>query len=81
MPPFLRRSPRLNKKNIRDKFFVKSTCQHDSAYVYSLNGIYDLKVYSCIIYWGLVIKCYESRTRQHKVLKVNIFRPSKHYFL
>jgi hypothetical protein len=29
--------------------------------------------------WGLVLKCYESRTRQHKVLKVNILRPSKHY--
>jgi hypothetical protein len=30
--------------------------------------------------WGLVLKCYESRTRQHKVLNVNILRPSKHYF-
>jgi hypothetical protein len=30
--------------------------------------------------WGLVLKCYESRTRQHKVLKVNILRTSKHYF-
>jgi hypothetical protein len=31
--------------------------------------------------WGLVLKCYESRTRQHKVLNVNVLRPSKHYFL
>jgi hypothetical protein len=30
-------------------------------------------------YWGLVIKCYEIRTRQHKVLMVKDLRPSKHY--
>jgi hypothetical protein len=30
--------------------------------------------------WGLVLKCYESRTRQHKVLNVNVLCPSKHYF-
>jgi hypothetical protein len=30
--------------------------------------------------WGLVLKCYELRTRQHKMLNVNAFRPSKHYF-
>jgi hypothetical protein len=30
--------------------------------------------------WGLVLKCYELRTRQHKMLNVNILRPSKHYF-
>jgi hypothetical protein len=29
--------------------------------------------------WGLVLKCYELRTRQHKMLKVNTLRPSKHY--
>jgi hypothetical protein len=29
--------------------------------------------------WGLVLKCYELRTRQHKMLKVNALRPSKHY--
>jgi hypothetical protein len=29
--------------------------------------------------WGLVLKCYELRTRQHKMLKVNAPRPSKHY--
>jgi hypothetical protein len=26
--------------------------------------------------WGLVIKCYESRTRQHKTLNVKVLRPS-----
>jgi hypothetical protein len=30
--------------------------------------------------WGLVLKCYELRTRQHKILNVNVLRPSKHYF-
>jgi hypothetical protein len=31
--------------------------------------------------WGLVLKCYELRTRQHrKKLMVNALRPSKHYF-
>jgi hypothetical protein len=30
--------------------------------------------------WGLVLECYELRTRQHKMLNVNILRPSKQYF-
>jgi hypothetical protein len=30
--------------------------------------------------WGLVLKCYELRTRQHKILNVNVLHPSKHYF-
>jgi hypothetical protein len=31
--------------------------------------------------WGLVLKCFGLRTRQHKNrLMVNILRPSKHYF-
>jgi hypothetical protein len=30
--------------------------------------------------WGLVLKCYELRTRQHKMLKVKALRPWKHYF-
>jgi hypothetical protein len=29
--------------------------------------------------WGLVLKCYESRTRQHKMLNVNVLRPTKLY--
>jgi hypothetical protein len=29
--------------------------------------------------WGLVLKCYELRTRQHKMLLVKDLRPSKHY--
>jgi hypothetical protein len=30
---------------------------------------------------GLVLKCYELRTRQHKILMVKDLRPSKHYLL
>jgi hypothetical protein len=32
------------------------------------------------ICWGLVLKCYESRTRQHKMLNIKALRPSDHYF-
>jgi hypothetical protein len=28
---------------------------------------------------GLVLKCYELRTRQHKMLSINALRPLKHY--
>jgi hypothetical protein len=31
--------------------------------------------------WGLVLKCYELRARQHKMLSVNALRPTKHYSL
>jgi hypothetical protein len=29
--------------------------------------------------WGLVLKCYELRTRQHKMLNVKVLRPMKHF--
>jgi hypothetical protein len=29
--------------------------------------------------WELVLKCFELRTRQHKMLNVNVLRPLKHY--
>ena len=31
--------------------------------------------------WALVLKCYELRTRQHKMSNVNDLRPLKHYLL
>jgi len=31
------------------------------------------------ICWGLVLKCYELRTRQHKMLNINALRPLNHY--
>jgi hypothetical protein len=30
--------------------------------------------------WGLVLKCYELKTRQHKMLNIKTLRPRKHYF-
>jgi hypothetical protein len=30
--------------------------------------------------WRLVLKCYESRTRQHKMLNIKALRPLDHYF-
>jgi hypothetical protein len=38
--------------------------------------MFDLKIATC---WGLVLKCYELRTRQHKMLNINALRPLKHY--
>jgi hypothetical protein len=29
--------------------------------------------------WGLVLRCYELRTRQHEMLMVKVLGPSKHY--
>jgi hypothetical protein len=42
------------------------------------DGHVDVSQWVC---WGLVLKYYELRTRQHKKkLMVNALRPSKHYF-
>jgi hypothetical protein len=30
--------------------------------------------------WGLVLKCFELRTRQHRILNIKALRTSKHYF-
>jgi hypothetical protein len=38
-----------------------------------------LKFFTLSTCWGLVLKCYELRTRQHKMLVVKVLRPSKHY--
>jgi hypothetical protein len=47
----------------------------------TLSNIFNLVSYRLYVCWGLVLKCYELRTRQHQdSLKVNILRPSKHYF-
>jgi hypothetical protein len=32
-----------------------------------------------VICWGLVLKCYELRTRQHRILNINALRPRKHH--
>jgi hypothetical protein len=42
---------------------------------------YTPTVLRVILCWGLVLKCYKLRTRQHKkMLNVNALRPSRHYF-
>jgi hypothetical protein len=49
------------------------------AYIIFLHAFDRMGIsHSC---WGLVLKCYELRTRQHKMLNVNVLRPLKHYFL
>jgi hypothetical protein len=45
----------------------------------SSDGVFlGYALHSCC--WGLVLKYYEIRTRQHKMLNVNTLRSSKHYF-
>jgi hypothetical protein len=44
--------------------------------VRQIQSFLGLAGYYC---WGLVLKCYELRTRQHKMLNVNVLRPLKHY--
>jgi hypothetical protein len=64
---------------------VKLKLIHHNQYIF-LRG---QTIQDCLIWvfeylhwccWGLVLKCYELRTRQHKILNVNVLRPSKHYF-
>jgi hypothetical protein len=50
---------------------------HPSIWEIVENGMHFDSIDNC---WGLVLKCYELRTRQHIMLKVNALRPSKHYF-
>jgi ribonuclease HI len=38
-----------------------------------------LEKYLDTVCWGLLLKCYELRTRQHKMLNINALRPLKHY--
>jgi hypothetical protein len=52
-----------------------STCvvQMETCYIKS-----NINKHIC---WGLVLKCYELRTRKHtNRLMVNALRPAKHYF-
>jgi hypothetical protein len=51
----------------------------DGGSIMAVMGSTSEKMYLCEC-WGLVLKCYESRTRQHKALIVKVLCPSKHYF-
>jgi hypothetical protein len=47
-----------------------------SCVIHVLSLVTSHIVHAC---WGLVLKCYELRIRQHKMLNVNAPRPLKHY--
>jgi hypothetical protein len=57
------------------KIFLGKTLGMDEILVSPCNYIL-LEVVDC---WGLVLKCYEIRTRQHKMLNIKALRPSKDY--
>jgi hypothetical protein len=72
---------------------VLPSIEHDEEDEQVQEGITDFNPYHIIFYpglripierfyacWGLVLKCYELRTRQHKMLNINVLRPLKHYF-
>jgi hypothetical protein len=46
-----------------------------------VHGLFYSPQYKQAQCWELVLKCYELRTRQHKMLNVNVLRPMKHYSL
>jgi hypothetical protein len=56
-----------------DRLFVRRRCE--VSIVYAL-----VTLFHYVACWRLVLKYYELRTRQHKMLNVNVLRPSKHYF-
>jgi hypothetical protein len=52
-----------------------------SVIVFLILYVVDILLIRNDICWGLVLKCYKLRTRQHKNrLFVNVLRPSEHYF-
>jgi hypothetical protein len=62
----------------------RSKCWHAHARTSKFESEPCLIVYPCaasVYCWGLVLKSYELRTRQHrKMLIVKVLRPPKHYF-
>jgi hypothetical protein len=59
------------KKKVHSRSTPKYTTSSDEGI--SSDDEYEL----C---WELVLKCYELRTRQHKMLNINVLRLLKHYF-
>jgi hypothetical protein len=65
-------------KNFVEKHCNPCTESREGFIIHSHGGQIFTKEVAC---WGLVLKCYKLRTRQHrKNLMVNALRPSKHYF-
>jgi DNA topoisomerase IB len=54
---------------------IKKTKQQEQQMKHESHPLKSL-ITNC---WGLVLKCYELRTRQHKMLNNNALRPLKHY--
>ena len=48
-----------------------------STYSVYMNQLFVASNQTTMFYicWGLVLKCYELRTRQHKMLNINVLRP------
>jgi hypothetical protein len=79
----------LNKFNHLSQYAidqVNTDLKKKNCFMRGLNDRLQRKMATCLDLtysrcWGLVLKCYELRTRQHKNgLMVNALRPLKHYF-
>jgi hypothetical protein len=66
------------------KYYPRRSTGSAGGMIVSLVGEGNLRLRSMVnlvaLCWGLVLKCYELRTRQHKILNVNALRSLKHYF-
>jgi hypothetical protein len=65
----------LSSPNIKQTFNLRHV-----VYLILINLTLPLDIHLYDRCWGLVLKCYESRTRQHKMLNVKALRPSGPYF-
>jgi hypothetical protein len=74
-------SDQLVKKNIntRQRILVFYSHRIKRAVIYTQPQAFIFLLYKQGWCWGLVLKYYELRRRQHKMLNVNALCPSKHY--
>jgi hypothetical protein len=57
------------------------SAQHRSVLIFFLSYFDVFQIFkSNPICWGLVLKCYELRIRQHRILNIKALRLSKHYY-
>jgi hypothetical protein len=75
-PPSNKNTPTWRKR--LQALSGRDPTEDDPTIVYMVGYLHTLDNHYC---WGLVLKCYKLRTRQHKNrLFVNALRPSEHYF-
>ena len=67
-----------NEKLSRELDEARTTLEKNSDHFNHESKALNARVEAC---WGLVLKYYELRISQHKMLNVNALRHSKHYFL